>query len=171
MTITVSGIEAAFFKKFITSKPFEFAPGMRCLLYSGKEVGNLGFMTALMGRDEDYFVVPIMNSGFYLGAETGALLRKNGKFAGVAFVGYSAGVYPHSNHRYLLRDGSCIEGKVLVAQKDKELIDQNKNKPMLIVDDLIATGETTAKVEEMLRKDHGVKEIYKVVNDYSCLYL
>ena len=158
------------FKEFINEKPVVYDDKIRYLFFAGATGSNFGFMPTLMDRNESYFVVPVMNGGFYLGAETNAILVRNGKSAGFAFAGYSTGVYRHGNHRHLFRDGSDMVGKVFVTQKDMDLIDQNRDRPMLIVDDNLATGETVSNVETLLRK-HGVTEIYKIANDYMCLYL
>lgn len=162
--------KAPSFKEFINGKPLVVGSEQKCLCYPGNKIGTLGFMSSMMDRSEGYFVVPVMNSGFYLAAEVSALLRRNGKSSGFALAGYSVDAYYHKNHYSVFRDGSSMEGKIYVAPQDLELIDQNRNKPMLIVDDQIATGDTVRKIEGMLR-GRGVTEIYKVINDYLCLYL
>ncbi len=151
------------FREFVSGEPLGTRERQPYLFFSGPFSGNGSFMSMLMNREESYFVVAVMSNGFFFGARTEAVLRQGGKSAGFALVGYTSGMYPHADHQHAFCDGSTMEGSVFVAWRDAELIDRNMDKPVLIVDDTIAGGDTVACVEMLLRA-HGAMEIYKMAD-------
>lgn len=116
---------------------------------------------SLMNRKESYFTVAVMAGGYSFGAQVEATLRARGKSSGFALVGCSIGCYT----QHYFNDGSPVhDGKVHLLEEDIRLLERNKNKPALIVDDAIVTGETVIKVEASLRKI-GFKEVLKIMYD------
>ena len=113
-------------------------------------------------RSASYFVVSVMNEGFRFGSEVEGMLRKTGRSAGFVLIGHSTGRYNHADHGYsFFSDGSSMAGHVFIAQPDLCLLEQNRDKPMLIVDDDIVSGRTMDGVKTALR-GLGIREFHEV---------
>jgi hypothetical protein len=118
------------------------------------------FYARIMNRPDDYFLVSIMVSGFRPGCWMYDLLRANGKVSDFSLIGYTEGRYTHyGDHDKNIHE---IIGKVLVPPAEFDRLNDNKDKPTLVIDDAIVDGSTLRVVTDTLKKGFGFRELYSM---------
>lgn len=128
----------------------------------GGSFGMASFVASLVKRPESYFVVPVMVGGFTYGSEIYKLLEANAKVADFSLIGYSSGNYDTQHGDHLrFRNGKPMSSQLLLPPDDLKRIKRNTNKPALVVDDAIVTGETITVIDSEL-KELGFSEVYNI---------
>lgn len=94
------------------------------------------------------FVVAIMTSAIDEASFVYSFLRRQGLTGDFVITGYSHGLYKPTK---VLSDGSTMNGKFFITQEDLTMLQEHRESPMVLVDNVLEGGRTLGTVVATLR--------------------